>query len=82
MMLRALQADENSIPLNHDYVFYPQLSPELILASGRVPQQANTAPGLTEVANEEFGRPPSLPVFGDSNATTAVFGTRLSKSST
>uniref|UniRef100_A0A5K3ESN6 Protein kinase domain-containing protein n=1 Tax=Mesocestoides corti TaxID=53468 RepID=A0A5K3ESN6_MESCO len=32
-MLRALQADQKSIPLNHDYVFYPQLSPELVSLS-------------------------------------------------
>ena len=74
MMLRALQADENSIPLNHDYVFYPQLSPELIAASGRATQQTTTI-ASTDVANEEFGRPPSLSVFGDSNAAAAAFGT-------
>ncbi|KAL5109193.1 Serine/threonine-protein kinase WNK1 [Taenia crassiceps] len=58
VMLRALQLDENSIPLNHDYVFYPQLSPELRSISGcTVPAAA--AP--TESTNEEAGQLSTMP---------------------
>ncbi|VDO12826.1 unnamed protein product [Rodentolepis nana] len=61
LMLRALQADENSIPLNHDFVFYPQLSPELISLSTRC-SALPTHPFTEQVpqAIEEIGRPPSL----------------------
>lgn len=67
-MLRALQDDENSIPLNHDYVFYPQLSPELINLSTRCSAPIGTMPQpelIPAVAPsnvEEVGRPPSLPI--------------------
>ncbi|KAL5972231.1 Serine/threonine-protein kinase WNK1 [Taenia solium] len=72
VMLRALQADENSIPLNHDYVFYPQLSPELKNISGCT---APPATALTESTSEEVGQPPSM-----STAVadpTAPFGTTI-----
>nr|CDS20373.1 serine:threonine protein kinase WNK1 [Echinococcus granulosus] len=66
VMLRALQADENSIPLNHDYVFYPQLSPELKNISGC------TAPPATETTHEGVGRPLSVqPAAAD---PAAAFG--------
>ncbi|CDI98724.1 protein kinase [Echinococcus multilocularis] len=58
VMLRGLQADENSIPLNHDYVFYPQLSPELKNISGSTSRPA-TAP--TKTKNEKVGRPTFVP---------------------
>nr|CDS33463.1 protein kinase [Hymenolepis microstoma] len=61
VMLRALQADENSIPLNHDFVFYPQLSPELISLSTRC-SALPTHPFAEQIpqASDEIGRPPSL----------------------
>uniref|UniRef100_A0A915EYT6 Protein kinase n=1 Tax=Echinococcus canadensis TaxID=519352 RepID=A0A915EYT6_9CEST len=58
VMLRGLQADENSIPLNHDYVFYPQLSPELKNISGCTSRPV-TAP--TKTKNEKVGRPTFVP---------------------
>lgn len=71
-MLRALQVDENSIPLNHDYVFYPQLSPELKNISGCT---APTATAPTESTNEEVRQPPSMPTAVTD--PTAPFGTTI-----
>ncbi|KAL5109313.1 hypothetical protein TcWFU_008214 [Taenia crassiceps] len=50
VMLRALQVNENSIPLKHDYVFYPQLSPELKSLSGCT---ALPVTARTRTTNEE-----------------------------
>lgn len=63
-ILRALQFDEKSIALNHDYVFYPHLSPELVAISQRCRGGFSGDPLNEEVTmepKEEAGVPGSVP---------------------